>query len=184
MNHIFIKRVFASALFWIPLLWHTSSLAETYINKEKNYSVNINSPWVTAQIPDPSADIFARCDPKACGPSVLMSFGAIFDASLRGRTINELLKKTNGTSITHELERSPMVARVKLIHEGSIQIGELAGHEVLSEITLTDGRKRMRRTLFATKNGFVYTTNIGSPPNYQNQALDAAKPVLLTFRAP
>lgn len=182
MSHTPIVRAFAHTLFSTLILWHTATLAEPYLNKEKHYSVNIDAPWSAAKIPDPSADVFARCDPKVCGPNVLMSFGAIFDSNLRGRTLNDLLKTTNGNTITQELTKLPMVSTVKIINEGNTKIGGLRGHEVLLEITLKDGRKRMRRTLFSTRDGFVYTINIGSPPGVQNQALDAAKSIILTFQ--
>lgn len=162
---------------------HSLSSAETYLNKTKRFSVNITAPWTTATISDPTADLFLRCDPTECGPKVLLSFGAVFQETLRTGTLADILKHTNGTSIAQEVRNFPMVAKVTLIREGPRKIGKADGYEVLSEITVKDGRKRMRHTFITFNAGYIYSINLGYPPDAHEHALAAANPILASFRA-
>ena len=162
---------------------HSLSLAEPYLNKTKRFSIYITAPWTTATIPDPTAELFLRCEPTECGPKVLLSFGAIFDENFKTGTLADFLKYTNGTSITQKVRDLPMVAKVKLVREGPRKIGKADGYEVLSEITDKDGRKRMRHTFITFNAGYIYSINLGCPPDAYEHALAAAKPILASFRA-
>lgn len=164
------------------VLVHPASGAETYTNAAKRYSVVVSSPWSTATIADPTADFFVRCDPVICGPTVLLSFGAIFDSSLRDAKLGDLLKHVNGTSITREVRSSPMVAKVVLIREGPVEIGTLEGYEVLSQITVKNGGARMRHTFIIFRSGYVYTINLGSPPSSHERAYAASRAILSSFK--
>jgi|GEM_PF-3088205 len=161
---------------------NTASDAETYTNAAKRYSVIVSSPWSSATIADPTADLFVRCDPVICGPTVLLSFGAIFDSTLKAARLADLLRQINGMSITQEVRSLPMVAKVVLIREGPVKIGSLDGYEVLSQITVKDGRTRMRHTFITLRRGYVYTINLGSPPDSHERALAAAKSILSSFQ--
>jgi hypothetical protein len=161
---------------------HPASGAETYTNVEKRYSVVVSSPWSTATIADPTADFFVRCDPVVCGPTVLLSFGAIFDSTFKNAKLADLLRHVNGTSITQTVRSSPMVAKVVLIREGPVHIGTQEGYEVLSQITVQDGRTRMRHTFIAFRGGYVYTINLSSPPDSHERALVASKAILSSFK--
>jgi len=162
---------------------HSLSSAEPYLNKTKRFSINITAPWTTATIPDPTAELFLRCDPTECGPKVLLSFGAIFDENFRTGTLADFLKYTNGTSIAQEIRNLPMVAKVRLVREGPRKVGKADGYEVLSEITVKDGRKRMRHTFITFNAGYIYSINLGCPPDAHEHALAAAKPILASFQA-
>lgn len=182
MAFLSLRKCNPFALLFLLLLVHPTSGAETYTNTEKRYSVVVSSPWSIATIADPTADFFVRCDPVICGPTVLLSFGAIFDSTLKNAKLADLLRHVNGTSITQQVRSSQMVEKVVLIREGTVQIGTLEGYEVLSQVTVKDGRTRMRHTFIAFRGGYVYTINLGSPPDSHERALVASKKILSSFK--
>jgi hypothetical protein len=153
---------------------------EVYTNPVSGYSVKIKQPWSVVRIPDPMADLFLICDVDACGQDARLSFGSIFDQKLKKSKIDDLIKEMNGVSITETIRSSPMVDSVTLLSEGFFKVGDNSGYEVVSRILAKNGKTRLRHTFIMIRAGYVYTVNLGVPPESYRMALNHAK-VLLSF---
>jgi hypothetical protein len=132
--------------------------------------------------PPSERELFVACDASACGPTVLLSFSAFLDPNLKNGKLADFLRHAKGEVITQELRRSPMISLIAILKEGRTTLGSAEAYEVLSEVTLKDGRKRMRHTFMTFNAGFVYSVNLGCPSEGHAKALAAAKPVLSTFQ--
>ena len=156
--------------------------AEEYSSPSNRFAVAFNAPWARTSLPDPSAELFVLCEASACGPTVLLSFSAFFDPNLKGGILSDFLRHAKGEVITQEVRKSPMVSKVVIIKEGRALLGSAEAYEVLAELTLTNGKKRIRHTFMTFKAGYVYNISLGCPPEAHVKALAAVQPLLSSFR--
>jgi len=159
-----------------------AALAQQYTSSINRFAVGVNAPWSRTTLPDPSAELFLRCEPSACGPTVLLSFGAFFDQNLKTAKIADFLLHAKGEAITQEVRSSQLVSRVVILKEGRTMLGSAQAYEVLAELTLKDGRKRIRHTFMTFNAGYIYSVNLGCPPEAHSKALSLAQPVLSSFQ--
>lgn len=185
LEGIHMNRLSCSVLRILALLCMILSLpsyAEPYNSPSNRFSVVFSVPWARTNLPDPSAELFVLCEPSTCGPAVLLAFGAFFDPNLKGGKLADFLRHANSTTITQEVKQSPMVDKVVVLKEGRTRLGSAEAYEVLSEITLKSGGKRMRHTFMTFNAGYVYSVSLGCPPEAHAKALAAAQLVLNSFR--
>jgi hypothetical protein len=158
------------------------ALAQQYSSSINRFAVGVNAPWSRTALPDPTAELFLLCEPSVCGPTVLLSFSAFFDPNLKTGKVADFLLHAKGEAITQEVRSSQMVSRVVILKEGRTMLGSAQAYEVLSELTLKDGRRRMRHTFMTFNAGYVYSVNLGCPPEAHTKALSLAKPILASFQ--
>ena len=156
--------------------------AETYASPKNRFTLTYAFPWAPAKMVDQEVELSLLCEKSVCGPTALLSVGAFFDSSLKAGTLSDFLKNANGEAITQRVRASPMIERVNILREGRTKLGQVDAYEVVAEMTIQGGRKRIRHTIMTFNAGFVYTFAIGAPPDSHQKALDAAKPVLAAFR--
>lgn len=174
--------LFASAAGLVLSATQSVVAAERYTSLDNRFAITISPPWEQTRQPDPTAELFLLCSEAACGPKVLLSVGALFDPNLRNGALSDFLDQVNGKIITRDLWKFAPVAHVSIVREGRTILGATEAYEVLSEITLRNGQKRMRYTLMTFNAGFVYSMNLGFPPEGQAKALSEVKKVLSTFQ--
>jgi hypothetical protein len=173
-----------SFMYWCGIflaLHSTSSYAEPYKSPSNRFTISFAEPWSRKALPDPTAELFVLCEASACGPTVLLGFGAFLDPNLKNETIAEFLKHANGNTIIQEVRQSPAVAKVAILREGRVKLGTAEAYEVLSELTLKSGSKRIRHTFMTFNAGYIYSVSLGCPPEAHAKALAAAQPVLNSF---
>jgi hypothetical protein len=178
MNRVRVNALLSS----LCILFCVTCRADPYTSPSNRFSVAFNAPWARTSLPDPSAELFVLCEASACGPTVLLSFGAFFDPNLKGGKLADFLRHAKGEVITQEVRQSPMVSKVAILREGRTRLGKAEAYEVLAELTLASGKKRMRHTFMTFNAGHVYSVSLGCPPEAHAKALAAAQPVLNSFR--
>ena len=159
-----------------------SANAETFRSAANRFSVDYVAPWKAITLPDPSGELFLLCDERECGPKVLLSFGAFLEPALKAGKLVDFLANAKGETIVQNIRSAPGVAKVSVLREGRSRLGPLEAYEVLSEITLLSGQKRLRHTFMTFDSGHVYNVSLGCAPELHPKALDKARAVLATFR--
>ena len=156
--------------------------AETFRSIASRFSVDYIAPWKSISLPDPSGELFLLCDEKECGPKVLLSFGAFLEPALKTGKLVDFLSHAKGEVIVQNVRSAPGVAKVLVLREGRSRLGQLEAYEVLAEITLQNGQKRLRHTFMTFDSGYTYNVSLGCAPELHAKALSKAQAVLTTFR--
>lgn len=158
------------------------AFADTFKSAVNRFMVVYAAPWKPVSLPDPSGELFLLCDEKVCGPKVLLSFGAYLEPALKASKIADFLAHAKGDSIIQNIRSAPGVARVAILREGRARLGTHESYEVLAEITLQSGQKRLRHTFMTFDAGHIYNVSLGCSPELHANALAKAQTVLASFR--
>lgn len=160
----------------------TFAVSEPFKSAANRFGIEYFAPWKKISLPDPSSELFLICDEAVCGPKALLSFGAYFDTNLKSGKVADFLRHANGNTIVQNVRSAPGVASVKILREGRVQLGVAEAYEVLAEITLQSGQRRIRHTFMTFNGGYVYNVSLGCPPENHERALSKAQPVLAAFK--
>ncbi len=158
------------------------AVAQAYSSPKNRFALSYSAPWVPTSMVDQEMEFFLLCEKTVCGPTVLLSAGAFFDTNLKSGALTDFLKHATGETITQRMRASPMIDKVAILKEGRTKLGQVDAYEVVAEMTIQGGRKRIRHTFMTFNAGYVYTLALGSPPESHKKALETVKPVLATFR--
>lgn len=156
--------------------------AETFRSTSNRFAVDYVAPWKAITLPDPTSELFLLCDEKACGPKVLLSFGAFLEPALKSGKLADFLANAKSETILQNVRSAPGVAKVLVLREGRSRMGSTDAYEVLAEITLQSGLRRIRHTFMTFDSGYVYSVSLGCAPELHPKALGKAQAVLATFR--
>ena len=156
--------------------------AQAYSSPKNRFALSYSTPWATTAMVDQEVEIFLLCEKSVCGPTVLLSAGAFFDPNLRTGALSDFLKHATGEIVTQRLRTTPMIQKVTILKEGRTKLGRVDAYEVVAEVTIQGGRKRIRHTFMTFNAGYVYTLALGSLPEAHQKSLETVKPVLATFR--
>ena len=126
--------------------------------------------------------MFLLCDEKECGPKVLLSFGSFLEPALKSGKVADFLANAKSEMILQSLRSAPGVAKVSVLREGRSRLGSTDAYEVLAEITLQSGQKRLRHTFMTFDSGYIYNVSLGCAPELHAKALGKAQAALATFR--
>ena len=159
-----------------------SAAAETFRSTSNRFVVDYIAPWKAITLPDPTGELFLLCDEKECGPKVLLSFGAFLEPALKSGKLADFLANAKSEAILQNVRSAPGVIKVSVLREGRSQIGSTGAYEVLAEITLQSGQKRLRHTFMTFDSGYIYNVSLGCSPELHPKALGKAQAVLSTFR--
>ena len=160
----------------------TTTVAESFRSAANRFSVNYIAPWKAISLPDPSGELFLLCDERDCGPKVLLSFGAYLEPALKAGKLADFLAHAKGEVIVQNVRTAAGVAKVSVLKEGRTRLGAVEAYEVLAEITLQSGQRRLRHTFITFDSGHVYNVSLGCAPELHAGALGKAQAVLATFR--
>ena len=160
----------------------TQAAAQSYASPGNHFALKYSQPWAPTAMVDQEMEVFLLCDRAVCGPTALLSAGAFFEPNLKSGTLADFLKHANGDAITQRVRASPMVEKVVIIKEGKTRLGSIDAYEVVAEVSIQGGRKRIRHTFMTFNSGYVYTLALGAPPETHKKALEAVQPVLASFR--
>jgi hypothetical protein len=159
-----------------------SAAAETFRSSVNRFAVDYIAPWKAITLPDPTSELFLLCDEKECGPKVLLSFGAFLEPALKSGKLADFLANAKSETILQNVRSAPGVVKVSVLREGRSRMGSTDAYEVLAEITLQSGQKRLRHTFMTFDSGYIYDVSLGCAPELHAKALGNAQAVLATFR--
>jgi hypothetical protein len=158
------------------------AVADTYQSASNRFAVDYIAPWKAIALPDPTGELFLLCEEKECGPRVLLSFGAFLEPALKSGKLTDFLANAKGETILQNVRSARGVVKVSLLREGRARVGSTDAYEVLAEITLQSGQKRLRHTFMTFDSGYIYNVSLGCAPELHANALVKARAVLATFR--
>jgi hypothetical protein len=127
------------------------------------------------------AELLLVCDPDSCGPTARLGFDAVPNANLKGAKLADFLAQSNSSEVVRSLKAFPGVTKVVVLKEGRTKLGATEAYQVVSELTLQDGGKRVRHTFMTLNDGHVYYLFLGCPAEAYDRALANAQPVLNSF---
>ena len=166
----------------VALLVAGSAAADTFRSTSNRFAVDYIAPWKAIALPDPSSELFLLCEEKECGPKVLLSFGAFLEPALKSGKLADFLANAKSETILQNVRSAPGVSKVSVLREGRSRIGSIDAYEVLAEITLQSGQKRLRHTFMTFDAGYIYNVSLGCAPELHVKALGKAQAVLASFR--
>ena len=175
---LLFNTIAAAALLWLP---HIAS-AEQFRSNASRFSVDYAAPWKAVSLPDPSAELFLLCDEKECGPRVLLSFSAYLQPELKSGKLSDFLKYATADMILQNVRTAPGVAKVSVLREGRSRLGQVEAYEVVAEVVLSTGQKRIRHTFLTFNAGYVYNASLGCAPELHARSVMKAQTVLATHR--
>jgi hypothetical protein len=173
-----LRAIATAALLCLP---HIAG-AEQFRSSVSRFSVDYAAPWKVVSVPDPSAELFLLCDEKECGPRVLLSFGAYLQPELKAGKLSDFLKHAKADLILQNIRAAPGVAKVTVLREGQSRLGQVEAYEVVAEVALTTGQKRIRHTFLTFNAGYVYNASLGCAPELHARSVAKAQTVLATHR--
>lgn len=156
--------------------------AEQFRSNANRFSVDYAAPWKAVSLPDPSAELFLLCDEKECGPRVLLSFSAYLEPALKSGKLSDFLAHAKADLILQNIRTSPSVSKVNVLREGRSRLGQAEAYEVVAEVILSTGQKRVRHTFMTFNAGYVYNVSLGCAPELHARSLAKAQAVLATHR--
>jgi hypothetical protein len=169
-----LKNLFSMLVTLTLIPMCTGAYAEEFKSSSNRYSVGYVAPWKPISLPDPSSELFLLCDEKVCGSKVLLSFGAYLEPALKSGKLNDL--------IIQNVRSNSGVAKAVILREGRTKLGIRDAYEVVAELTLQSGQKRIRHTFMTFNAGYVYNVSLGCPPELHERAVKNAQQVLATYR--
>ena len=159
-----------------------SAAAEAFRSANNRFVVDFIAPWKVITLADPTSELFLLCDEKECGPKVLLSFSAFLEPALKAGKLADFLANAKSEAVLQNVRSAPSVMKVSVLREGRSRIGSVEAYEVLAEITLQSGQKRIRHTFITFNSGYIYSISLGCAPELHVKALGKAQAVLATFR--